>query len=124
MDAWGSHDYITDLNVLNETELPPIDKFYSSLNNKNISIGEYRRVKVVWEKFVWENMWDYTLVYLKREVLLLADIFQKFRGKSMKNYGLDPAWFYTAPGLSYDAALKVTGVWLDLISDSHMYLMI
>ena len=91
MDAWGPHDYITDLNVLNETELPPIDKFYSSLNNKNISIGEYRRVKVVWEKFEWENLWDYILVYLKRNVLLLADIFEKFGGKSMKNYGLDPA---------------------------------
>jgi hypothetical protein len=61
MDAWGPHDYITDLNVLNETELPPIDKFYSSLNNKNISIGEYRRVKVVWEKFEWENHNDYPL---------------------------------------------------------------
>lgn len=95
MDAWGPHDYITDLNVLNETELPRIDKFYSSLNNKNISIGEYRRVKVVWEKFEWENLWYYTLIYLKRDVLLLADIFEKFRGKSMKNYGLDPACITT-----------------------------
>jgi hypothetical protein len=45
------YEYITDLNVLNETCLPTIDKFYSSLNNKNISIEEYKRAKNVLEKF-------------------------------------------------------------------------
>ena len=41
-----------------------------------------------------------------------------------KNYGLDPAWYYTAPGLAWDAALKVTKVKLELLADPDMLLMI
>jgi hypothetical protein len=62
--------------------------------------------------------------YLKMDVLLLADVFESFRKVSHENYGLDPAWYYTAPGLTYDAALKITEVELELLSDPDMALMI
>ena len=53
---------------------------------------------------------------------LLADIFENFRDVCSDNYGLDPAWYYTAPGLAWDAALKITDVKLELLSDPDMLL--
>ena len=41
----------------------------------------------------------------------------------MKNYQLDPSYYYTSPGLGWDAMLKMTGIKLELISDPNMYLM-
>src|SRR6218665_540229 len=53
-----------------------------------------------------------------------ADIFENFRDVCVKNYELDPAWYYTSPGLAWDAALKSTGINLELVSDYDMILMI
>ena len=66
---------------------------------------------------------DYHDLYNVSDVLLLADVFENFRDVCMKNYQLDPAWYYTAPGLAWDAALKKTGVELELLSDPDMLLM-
>ena len=67
---------------------------------------------------------EYHDLYLKTDVLLLADVFENFRGVCMENYELDPCWYYTAPGLAWDACLKKTGVQLELLSDINMLLMI
>ena len=67
---------------------------------------------------------DYHKLYNKVDVLLLADVFENFRDICIKNYKLDPAHYYTAPGLAWDAALKVTGVNLDLLLDIDMLLMV
>ncbi|CAB4015716.1 Hypothetical predicted protein [Paramuricea clavata] len=56
--------------------------------------------------------------------LLLADVVENFRKVCKTNYGLDPMWYYTAPGLAWGAALKLTGVELDLLSDQDNYLFI
>ena len=58
------------------------------------------------------------------DVLLLADVFENFRSLCMKDYGLDPAHFYTTPGLSFQACLKMTGVELDLFTDPEKHLFI
>ena len=42
----------------------------------------------------------------------------------LKNYKLDPAWYFTSPGIAWDAALKMTGVELELLTDPDMLLMI
>ena len=55
--------------------------------------------------------------------MLLADVFEEFRNVCLENYQLDPAWYYTAPGLAWDAALKKTEVKLQLLTDSDMLLM-
>jgi len=67
---------------------------------------------------------EYHDLHLKTNVLLLADVFENFRSISLKNYDLDPAWYYTSPGLAWDACLKKTGVELELLSDPDMLLMV
>ena len=64
-----------------------------------------------------KTMREYHDLYLKSDVLLLADVFENFRSVCLKNYKLDPAWYYTAPGLAWDASLKLSGVELDLLTD-------
>ena len=54
-------------------------------------------------------------------MLLLTDVFEDFRRVCLENYKLDPAHYISAPGLSWDAMLKRTGVKLDLLSDVDMY---
>ena len=62
--------------------------------------------------------------YLKTDILLLANVFEEFRNVCLENYELDPAWYFTAPGLAWDTALKVTNVEFELLRDSDMLLMI
>ena len=67
---------------------------------------------------------DYLHLYNISDVLILAEIFENFRDVCIDNYGLDPTWYYTSPGLAWDAMLKTTDVKLELISDPDMALMI
>ena len=67
-------------------------------------------------------MKDYHDLYLKCDVLLLADVSKKYRNNSLKNYGLCPSHYLSEPGLSQDAMLKMTKVELELIPDPEMYI--
>ena len=58
---------------------------------------------------------DYYYLYLKTDVLLLTNVFEKFINWSVKYYGLDPCHYFNSPGLSWDAMLKVAGIELELI---------
>jgi hypothetical protein len=107
---------------LGEASLPPKSKFFSRLNNENIS--DYKMAQDVWNTFNMKTMRDYHDLYLKTDVLLLTDVMENFRKVCRANYGLDPLWYYTAPGLAWDALLKLTGVELELICDPDMYLFI
>ena len=78
----------------------------------------------MWKTFEMKNLEDYHNLYNQVDVLLLADVFENFRDICIKNYNLDPAYYYTAPGLAWDAALKVTEVELELLSDMDMLLMV
>ena len=71
-----------------------------------------------------KTMKDYHDLYLELDVLLLADVFENFREVCLDNYKLDPAWYLTAPGLSWDAMLKSTGIKLDLLTDPDMLMMV
>ena len=62
--------------------------------------------------------------YLKKDVLLLADVFEKFIDTCLKHYGLDPCHFFSSPGLSWDAMLKMTDIKLEKILDIDKYLFI
>ena len=111
MDSW---------NKFLEVRLPRIEEFYSRLNMSGISDDDYEHTKKVWEEFDIRNLGEYHNLYLKTDVILLSNVFEKFRDVCLGNYGLDPAHFYTAPGLAWQACLKKT---LDLIGDVDMLLM-
>ncbi|XP_072047131.1 uncharacterized protein [Amphiura filiformis] len=118
------YDHVNSLEKLQETSLPPKDTFYSKLNEEHISDEDYEHAQKVWDTFGMKTMREYHDLYLKSDVLLLADVFESFRKVCLTNYQLDPCWYYTAPGLSYDAMLKKTGIKLDLLTDIDMALMI
>ena len=85
------YEYMDSFERFNETSLPSIDKFYSSLTKKNISSSEYEHAQKVWKHFNIKNLGEWHDLYLKLDVLLLADVFENFRDLCMyKSYGLDP----------------------------------
>ena len=118
------YDYMDCYDKLSKTDLPSIEDFYSRLNDENISQEDYDHAQNVWKHFDCKTMRDYHDLYLKSDVLLLADVFENFRDLCLENYKLDPAYYYTAPGLFYDACLKKTKINLELLTDPTMYLMI
>ena len=118
------YEYMDSLKKLEETKLPSKEAFYSRLNNGGISDEDYAHAQKVWRMFKMEYFKDYHELYNKVDVLLLTDVFENFRNICLENYELDPAHYYTAPGLAWDAVLKVTGVNLELLSDIDMLLMV
>ena len=118
------YEYMDSIERFKETRLPPKEAFYSSLNDEHISDEDYKHAKKVWNVFGMESLEDYHELYNKTDTLLLADVFENFRNICSSNYGLDPAHYYTSPGLAWDACLKITEVELELLSDVDMLLMI
>ena len=112
------------MEKLKETQLPLKEAFYSKLNNEDISDKNYAHAQEVWKTFGMKTMRDYHDLYNRANVLLLADVFENFRNICCKHYELDPAHYFTAPGLAWDAALKATKVELELLSDPDMLLMV
>ena len=85
--------------------------------------SEYEHTRKVWKEFGIRNMGEYHDLYLCTDTILLANVFESFRSVCIENYGLDPAHFYTAPGLAWKACLKKTGIRLELLLDPDMLLM-
>ena len=79
----------------------------------HINDEDYLMCKKIWDKFDMKNMGDYHDHCLKKDVLLLADVFQKFIDTCLKFYGLDPCHYFSSPRWSWDAMLKMTGVKLE-----------
>ena len=115
------YDYIDSYEKLNIDKLPSQDKFYSNLYNSSCSDEDYKQALTVWEKFECKTFLDYHNIYLQSDVLLLADVWKAFRETCFKNYNLDCLYYYTAPGLSFDAMLRFTKIELELFTESDMY---
>ena len=94
------------------------------ISDGHVSIEDYMVCERIWDKFKMKNMGDYHDHYLKKDVLLLADVFKKFIDTCLKYYELDPCHYFSSQGLSWDAMLKMTGVKLEKISDIDQYLFI
>ena len=98
------------------------EKFCCSLTDKTNSYKKYDHVLKVWNKFEIKTMKDYRNLYLKCDVLLLADVFEKFRNNNLNNYGLCPSHYLSAPALNWDAMFDMTNFKLKLIPDPGMYI--
>jgi hypothetical protein len=118
------YDYVSDVKKLETTELPPKEEFHSKLYDEPISDKEYDHAKTVWNTFKCKNLGEYSDLYLKSDVLLLADVFEAFRKMCMDEYTLDPCWYFTIPALAWDASLKQTQVQLELIQDPEILYMV
>ena len=128
------YEYMNSFKRFNEDKLCARKYFYSSTKDKKINEDgkisdghvsiEYCMVcEKIWDKFEMKNMGDYHDHYLKKDVLLLADVFEKFIDTCLKYYELGLYHYFSAPGLSWDAMLKMTGVKIE-INDIDQYLFI
>ena len=113
------YDYFDSMDKLDLKEFPDKKEFYSVLYQKDISDKEYEHGKKIFDKYC-KNFKDYLMIYQKLDVLILSDVFENFRELCLKYYEIDPAYCYSAPGLSWNAGLKFTGIELDLITDKDM----
>ncbi|KAK3083783.1 hypothetical protein FSP39_003181 [Pinctada imbricata] len=118
------YDYMSSWDCFYDRKLPPITAFHNKLSESDISTSDYSHAINVWETFNMSTMGDYHDLYLKTDVLLLADVFENFRNICLDSYHLDPAHFYTSPGLAWEAMLKMSKVKLQLLDDIDMVLMI
>ena len=118
------YDYMDSFERFSEKSLPRREDFYSILNDVNISESDYSHAKRVWNTFQIRDLGDYHDLYLRTDVILLADVFENFRRTCLSYYGLDPCHYFSAPGLSWDALLKMTRVNLELFSNLDMQLFI
>ena len=116
--------YMDGFDKFKEEGLPSIENFYSKLTCEDISNFYYNHAKNVWEEFKCKIMGDYHDLYLKSDVLILADVFENFRETGKEYYNLDPAHYFSCPGFARDAMLKMTDINLELITDIDMYQMI
>ena len=103
------YEYMDTEEKFNDTKIPPREAFYSKLSGRGITEKDYKHVGNVWNSFKMKTFKEYHELYNITDVLLLADVFENFRDLCLKIYGLDPVYYFTAPGLAWDACLKNNG---------------
>ena len=115
------YDHMDSFEKFDQTELPTKNQFYSILNDQHITNDECNHAKEVWKVFNIKTVGEYHDLYLKSDVLLLADVFENFRKTCLQYYKLDPCHYFTSPGLSWDTMLKMTKIELELMTDIDMF---
>ncbi|XP_066596570.1 uncharacterized protein [Prorops nasuta] len=100
------YDYVKDLNVLNESKLT--------------SQNDYTNALKVWNTFNIQNIGEHSGLYLKTDVLLLADIFENFRKSCINNYRLDSVHYFSLPSYTWDVMLFYNDIKLELVTDIDM----
>ena len=117
------YEYMDSWEKLDENSIPPKEDYYSELNEEGISDADYANIQEVWKKFEIRDIGDNHDLYLLSDSLLLADVYENFRGKFIEIYELDPAHL-SAPGLAWKTCLKNAGVNLESLTDIDMLLMV
>ena len=117
-------EYMSSFKWFKEDRLPVKGKFLSSLKNCGINEKEYERAVNVWKVFKIRDLGEYHDLYLKTDVLFLRDVFEKSIKACLKYYCLDPSYYFSSPGLSWDEMLKMTETKLEKINDIDMHLFI
>ena len=86
-------EYTNSFQKFNENKFPDIDKFFSSLKDCDTNAIEYQRASNIWKVFKIKTLGEYDL-YLKTDVLLLCDVFEKFIEICLEYYSLDPSHYF------------------------------
>jgi hypothetical protein len=116
------YELVTEYSdLLKITEPPPIEKFYNHLKEEGVSPQEYDRFLKVWRLFNCKNLHEYSLLYMKIDVILLADILNHSRKEFMSRYKLDLLNFETASRFSYCAALLKSRISLDPVRNDEIW---
>lgn len=114
------YEYIDSYEKLEERVLPSKKFFRSMLTDSDVTEEDYIHAQNVWKTFGIKTLGEYSDLYLKTDVLLLADIFENFRSTCHAAYSLDPAHYFGAAGLTFDAMLKYSGISIELFTDVDM----
>jgi single-stranded DNA-specific DHH superfamily exonuclease len=101
-----------------------MEAFNNELKKEIFARDKMNHVEKVYKSLNCESFKDYHLTYLKTDVILLADVFEKFRKVCLNYYNLDPANYLSSPALAWDAALLKTNINLELIHDLDILNMI
>ena len=117
------YEYRDSWERFDET-LPDKEAFYSSLNMEDITDVDHRHAKRVFKSLNNKHLGNYHDLYVQRDTLLLADVFENFRNKCIEICERDPAHFLSAPRLAWQACLKKTKVKLELLTDVDMLLVV
>ena len=116
------YEHVDKAEKFDLTCLPPIECFHSHLTGNTISQEQYEHAQNVWRALNIQTLGSFHDLYLSLDVLLLADVFEHFRDTILEYFSLDPCYFYTAPGLSWSAALRMTKCRLQLLTDPDMFI--
>jgi hypothetical protein len=116
------YSYVDSVLRFSETDLPPKEAFYNDIYKEDIKDEDYAHAQQVWREFNMQTFGDYHTLYLKLDILILADAIVSLRNMIFSDFNLDLCHYISLSQLSLDAALKSTGRKLDLIQDRTMFL--
>ena len=114
------YEWLTKENIYNK-DLPPIEKFYSSLKLDNISEEDYNKTLVIYKKLNCKNIKEYLDIYLKLDICLQSDIYNVFRKTIWNKFEIDCSKYMTSCSLSLDLMLKYTRAKIELIRDISIF---
>src|SRR5690606_14686690 len=102
------YSYFDKFEKFNETNLPDKKYFYNDLEKEEINDEDYEFAKKVFKLYNCKTLKDYHDLYLCTDVLLLCDCFENFRKVMLKQYKLEPLWYYGLSNMTFDNFLKYT----------------
>ena len=115
------YSYLDSVERLAEQNLPPREAFFDDLTQEECPIERYERAQEAWGVIGCRTFEDYLLFYLRLDVHQLADVFEAFRGICLREDGLEPSYYATLPGMTWDSAFKMTNATVQLLHDVDMY---
>ena len=109
------YQFMGNPDNLKAYQLPPRSVF-----EDRVTAADYNHAQTVWSHFGMESFKDYMELYLKTDVLLLADVVANYKHVTHQEYELDPLWFISCPSLSLTSAMRMTKAEIDLITEVDM----
>lgn len=116
------YEWVDSWDKFKVTKFPSIDQFHNALKDEKVKKEDYEHGQSVYKHINMKNFGQYHDIYLLSDCGLLACVFEEFRRMIFSYFKLDPVYFYSAPGLSFEAALRYTRVTLEGITDLEKYL--